>query len=193
MEARHQKAALQMLVVVASHNPVKKAAVSQAFQSEYGAANIEIVAVDAKSGVSNQPRGDTETRSGAINRATDAAAKQQDADFYVGLEGGVDLFDDKLMAFAWIAIRHSSGEMSTVRSVSLPLPDAVRDLVAEGLELGAANDQVFSTINSKQKGGAFGLLTEGRITRESVYGQATSIALIPFVHELFVSTAQQNG
>ena len=73
----------------------------------------------------------------------------------------------------------------------LPLPDAVRDLVNDGLELGTANDRVFSKVNSKQKGGAFGLLTNGRMTRESVYAQSISIALIPFVHESFSSTVKQ--
>ncbi|MDE0755593.1 MAG: inosine/xanthosine triphosphatase [Woeseiaceae bacterium] len=180
-----------MLVVVASHNPVKKAAVRQAFADQFGAENFDLVAIAAESGVGDQPYGDTETRMGAINRATDAAAKQPQADFCVGLEGGVDEIDGKLMAFAWMAIRHSSGNISRVRSVTLPLPDAVRDLVNDGLELGTANDRVFSKVNSKQKGGAFGLLTNGRMTRESVYAQSISIALIPFVHESFSSTVKQ--
>ena len=182
-----------MLVVVASHNPVKKAAVRQAFADQFGAENFDLLAVAAESGVSDQPRGDTETRTGAINRANDAAAKHPDADFCVGLEGGVDEIDGRLMTFAWMAIRHRSGDISKVRSVTLPLPDAVRDLVSGGLELGAANDRVFSKVNSKQKGGAFGLLTNGRITRESVYAQTVSIALIPFVHESFSSTVKQIG
>ena len=71
------------------------------------------------------------------------------------------------------------------RTVTLPLPDAVRDLVRDGMELGDANDRVFATTNSKQKGGAFGLLTNGRYTREGVYAQALTIALVPFVHELY--------
>ena len=181
-----------MLVVVASHNPVKKAAVRQAFADQFGAENFDVVAIAAESSVGDQPYGDTETRMGAINRATDAATHQPHADFCVGLEGGVDEIDGRLMAFAWIAIRQNGGYISSVRSVTLPLPDAVRDLVSEGLELGAANDKVFSEINSKQKGGAFGLLTNGRITRESVYAQTISIALIPFVHESFSPTVKQN-
>jgi non-canonical (house-cleaning) NTP pyrophosphatase len=65
------------------------------------------------------------------------------------------------------------------------MPPAVQRLVAEGLELGEANDRVFATTNSKQQGGAFGLLTGGRYTREGVYTQALVLALIPFVHELW--------
>ena len=39
--------------------------------------------------------------------------------------------------------------------------------------------------NSKQGGGAFGLLTDGLMTREGVYTQTLILALIPFVHELW--------
>ena len=61
----------------------------------------------------------------------------------------------------------------------------MQQLVNSGLELGEANDRVFSTLNSKQGGGAFGLLTDGLMTRESVYTQTLTLALIPFVHELW--------
>ena len=74
------------------------------------------------------------------------------------------------------------GSAGVARSLSLPLPPAVKRLVEDGLELGEANDRVFSTTNSKQQGGAFGLLTDGRMTREDVYADALSIALLPFTH-----------
>ena len=67
----------------------------------------------------------------------------------------------------------------------MPLPPAVRDLVTQGVELGDANDQVFATANSKQKGGAYGLLTNGRLTRESVYRDTLIVALTPFVNPLY--------
>jgi non-canonical (house-cleaning) NTP pyrophosphatase len=90
-----------------------------------------------------------------------------------------------LMAFAWMAIAAKDGPVSETRSVTLPLPPEVQELVFDGLELGEANDRVFSTLNSKQGGGAFGLLTDGLMTRESVYTQTLILALIPFVHELW--------
>ena len=40
-------------------------------------------------------------------------------------------------------------------------------------------DRVFATVNSKQGGGAFGLLTDGRYTREGIYRQTLELALIP--------------
>ena len=53
------------------------------------------------------------------------------------------------------------------------------------MELGEANDKVFSTVNSKHRGGAFGLLTDGLHTRESIYTQTLVMALIPFVNQLY--------
>jgi len=174
-----------MLVIVASHNPVKVAAVRQAFGAYFDASKMDLQSANVESGVGDQPQNDAETRRGAINRANAAAVVQPDADYCVGLEGGVEMIDDYLMAFAWMAIRAQTGRISAARTVTLPLPDAVRDLVRDGMELGDANDRVFATSNSKQKGGAFGLLTNGRYTREGVYAQALTIALVPYVHELY--------
>ena len=89
------------------------------------------------------------------------------------------------MAFAWMAVRGKTGIISEARSTTLPLPPAVKALVEGGMELGAANDQVFATVNSKQAGGAYGLLTDGLFTRESIYAQTLIIALIPFVNALY--------
>ncbi len=174
-----------MNIVVASHNPVKLEAARQAFSSRFPSANLELIPIDVESGVSEQPDGDEETRRGARNRVEEASRAYPDAEFWVGLEGGIATVDDQLMAFAWIAVRGRNGKIVDVKSVTLPLPPAVRELVASGLELGEANDQVFSTVNSKQRSGAYGLLTDGLYTRETIYSQTLIFALIPFVNELY--------
>jgi len=174
-----------MRVVVASHNPVKIRAVESAFAAQFPGTVIEPVPVAAESGVGEQPRSDSETRTGAVNRANHAFEIEPDAVFWVGLEGGIDVIDGQLMAFAWMAVRNQNGKMGEARTVTLPLPPAIKALIDSGLELGEANDQVFATLNSKQRGGAFGLLTGGLHTRESVYAEAVVMALVPFVSELY--------
>ena len=174
-----------MKIVVTSHNPVKIAAVRQAFHGQFPRVEIELVPVQVESGVSDQPMSDQETLQGAQNRVANARSAIPDADYWVGLEGGLDLFDGRLMAFAWMVVTSQGGRSSETRSVTLPLPPEVQTLVTEGLELGEANDRVFSTLNSKQAGGAYGLLSNGLMTRESVYTQTLVLALIPFVHELW--------
>ena len=175
----------RMKVVVTSHNPVKIAAVTEAFKVQFPGREVGIEALSVDSGVAEQPMSDAETRRGALNRVASAIEKAPAADFWVGLEGGLDFFDGRLMAFAWMSVSDRNGCNSTTRTVTLPLPPRVQELVREGLELGEANDRVFSTLNSKQGGGAFGLLTDGLMTREGIYTQTLILALIPFVHELW--------
>lgn len=175
-------------VVVTSYNPVKIAAVREAFLTQFPLREVQTVALDVDSGVAGQPMSDEETRQGARNRVAHARLKISDADYWVGLEGGLDYFDHHLMAFAWMVVASADNRSSETRSATLPLPPEVQELVSNGLELGEANDRVFSTLNSKQGGGAYGLLTNGLMTRESVYTQTLILALIPFVHELWDST-----
>jgi len=174
-----------MKVVVASGNPVKLRAAQTAFEQQFPGQPINCVGVDVNSGVGEQPLSDDETHRGAINRAHNASGKRPRADYWVGLEGGVDTFNGQLMTFAWMAVLGPGGRIGTARTVTLPLPPAVKERVEKGMELGEANDQVFSTRNSKQQGGAFGLLTDGRYTREGVYAETLTIALVPFVNRLY--------
>jgi inosine/xanthosine triphosphatase len=172
-------------VIVASKNPVKIGATNEAFATVFPGASIDVSGVDVDSGVGEQPDSDAKTREGARARALKASEAEPDADFWVGLEGGVEVIDGQLMAFAWMAVKGPKGDVSESRSATLPLPPAVKELVESGMELGEANDRVFSTVNSKQGGGAYGLLTDGRYTRESIYAQTLIIALTPFVNRLY--------
>lgn len=174
-----------MKVVIASHNPVKIRAVKTAFSLQFPKNNCKFLPVQVKSGVRDQPRSDDETRQGACNRAENARSQQPDADVWVGLEGGVETLNDQLIAFAWMSVLGPGGKRGEARTTSLQLPPAVKVLVDKGMELGDANDKVFSTIDSKHQGGAFGLLTNGLYTRESVYTEAMVMALIPFANELY--------
>lgn len=179
-----------MKVVVASINPVKIGAARAAFAALFPARGVDISGIEVESGAGDQPDSDAKTRLGARARALQAYLAEPGADFWVGLEGGVDVFDGQLMAFAWMAVKGRRGDISEARSATLPLPPAVKELVDAGLELGEANDRVFATANSKQGGGAYGLLTDGRYTREGIYAQTLIIALTPFVNRLYPQFAQ---
>ncbi len=174
-----------MKVVVASKNPVKIEASRAAFAALLPDAALQMSSISIDSGVSDQPTSDEETRRGAKNRAANARDISPDADFWVGLEGGIEVVEEQLIAFAWMTVLGSNGQLSSARSATLPLPPSVRKLIDAGLELGEANDRVFATANSKQGGGAYGLLTDGLYTRESVYTQTLILALLPFVNELY--------
>lgn len=141
------------------------------------------LAVGAQSDVSDQPMGDTETLTGARNRIHNARKLMPDCDFYCGLEGGCALEPETgdMACFAWIVVQDRDGQREgRGKTGVLYLPPEVAKLVKGGMELGHANDSVFSQLNSKHKGGAVGLLTDGAVTRHLYYEQAAILALIPF-------------
>ncbi len=139
----------------------------------------EVSGVKVPSGVAEQPMSDDEARRGAINRAENAS-KEQPADFWVGLEGGVEDHNGEMRACAWIAIKSKEGKIGTGRTGTFILPAKVRELVMQGIELGTADDRVFGRTNSKQENGAVGILTGDVITRTANYAGAVILALIPF-------------
>jgi len=170
-------------VVVASKNPVKKQAVLDGFLSYFD--EVEVEGVNCESGVSDQPMSDKETKSGATNRVENIKRNFPEADYWVGIEGGIEKMGKGLTAFAWVVVE-SSENYGEARTTSFLLPAKVAQLIEQGYELGAANDIIFDEKNSKQKNGAVGLLTKNKISRTELYLQAVQLALIPFVNpELF--------
>ncbi|MFC6999938.1 inosine/xanthosine triphosphatase [Rufibacter roseus] len=166
-------------VVVASTNPVKVKAALAGLQRMFPDEIFEAEPISVPSGVADQPMTDEETLQGAYNRVKNARAAIAGADFYIGLEGGVAPMLGELATFAWIVVC-SENKTGKARSGTFFLPKQVTELVAQGVELGTANDQIFSQVNSKQKGGAVGILTDGVLDRKELYEQAVLLALVPF-------------
>lgn len=166
-------------VIIASRNPVKIDAVRMAFTAMFPEEDFAFEGVSVPSGVQDQPMDNRETLAGAFNRAGNAKGKFTDADFWIGIEGGVEKAGNDLGAFAWIVIEtlHKTGK---ARTGTFFLPKKILHLIEEGKELGEADDLLFGHTNSKQKNGAVGILTGNAIDRTSLYSQAVVLALIPF-------------
>ncbi|HGY9581268.1 TPA: inosine/xanthosine triphosphatase [Vibrio harveyi] len=164
-------------VVIASLNPAKIKAVESAFHSAFPEQKFEFIGVSVPSEVADQPMTNDETHLGALNRVRNAKAEITNADFYVGLEAGIE----GKVTFAWMVIE-SDTHRGESRSASLMLPPEVLQKLKYANELGDVMDEVFGTDNIKQKGGAIGLLTQNQLTRSSVYHQALILALIPFTN-----------
>jgi inosine/xanthosine triphosphatase len=166
-------------VIVASGNPVKVQATLNAFTRMFAPGQFEVDGARVPSGVGAQPMSDAETLRGAEQRAEAAEKQEERADFWVGIEGGVEENGGELLAFAWVVVR-SAGFSARGRSGSFVLPAPVSDLIRAGKELGEADDIVFGRRNSKQKEGALGLLTGKVIDRRELYEHAILLALVPF-------------
>lgn len=169
-------------VVVGSVNPVKLEAVRLAFEGMFPEEQFDVQGVVVPSGVPDQPGSSAETLKGANNRALACESAEPLADYWVGIEGGVDHFEPAgkdLFTFAWVVILDRE-RLGKARTGGFMLPPKVAEYIREGLELGDADDLVFGTTNSKQVNGAVGILTGDVLMRTSLYSSAVQLALIPF-------------
>lgn len=171
---------MTLLFAVGSQNPVKVQCVADAVMPYWPEA--QVVGVAAASGVAAQPRSDEEMFVGARNRAQWALRQTPDADFGVGLEGGVLEDAHGMWAYAWTVVVDSAGELGVGQTGRFLLPEGVARLVRSGMELGAADDLFFGRHNSKQQEGAIGILSDGRITRAALYQPAVTFALLRFLN-----------
>ncbi|QCR37241.1 inosine/xanthosine triphosphatase [Nissabacter sp. SGAir0207] len=171
-------------VVAATTNPAKIDAIKLAFEDIFGPESVRIEGIEVESGVPAQPMGSDETRSGARNRVTNARQLRPEADFWVGVEAGIE--DD--MTFAWMVIEdmHQRGES---RSASLMLPEVILREIRLGHELGEEMAKLSGIADVKRKGGAIGIFTAGVLTRTRVYHQALVLALAPFHNEVYQARA----
>lgn len=170
------------LVIVGSKNPVKLDCTNEAFSQAF-ATEFLVNGVNAASQVSEQPIGDAETLLGAINRVKNAKMAFPEADYWIGIEGGIANDEFGMNAFAWIYIEDKSGLSGKAKTGTFYLPKGIAQLINSGMELGHADDQFFAKENSKQQGGSVGILTHGVVDRKAYYTQAIILALIPFLNK----------
>ena len=168
-------------IIVSSTNPVKLESVRVGFGRIFVHEGFTVEGCQVQSGVSNQPLSDEETLQGARNRVIAAMREKPNADYWVGIEGGIASIAGDLAAFAWIVVR-SPTLTGKSRTGTFVLPEPVSILIQQGKELGEADDLVFQKQNSKQANGAIGLLTNGVIDRTTLYAEAVVLALVPFVN-----------
>lgn len=167
-------------VIVASTNPVKLAAVRQGF-GPFFSSDLRIDGQPVDTGVSEQPMTDAETLRGAHTRAANARSAFPEADFWVGIEGGVQERQGYFEAFGWVVVLSPTGH-SEARSATFLLPEALADALRQGHELGPATDQLFGGHNTKHHAGTIGMLSREVILRDELYRHPVVMALLPFLN-----------
>lgn len=168
-----------MKIIIASRNPIKINATKLAFEQMFPNKVFQFEGVSISSDISDQPMSNNETLKGAINRSNNAKLEYMDADYWIGIEGGVEKKGNEMQVFAWIFIQSKEME-GKARTATFDLPKKIIELIDSGMELGDADDIIFNRKNSKQKNGAVGILTKDLIDREKYYTHAIIMALIPF-------------
>ncbi len=166
-------------VIVASKNPVKVQSTRTGFLSFFPNMDWDVQGYSIPSGVSDQPMSDEETLQGAMNRAQEAKKQHPDACFWVGIEGGCAIQDQRMWVFAWVVVC-SHGRISKAKTSMFALPEDISKLVQEGIELGTATDMFFGKENTKHSQGVVGMLSKGLIDRTQYYVQPMILALTSF-------------
>lgn len=170
-------------VYIGSANPVKIECTRKGFAEvfhDHDAFQFNGVSVD--SGIRDQPMTSKETLQGAKNRAFQLKDRYPEGDYFVGIEGGVQVFEGEMEAFAWVVIINHE-RIGKAQTSTFQLPPKIVTLIEQGVELGHADDIVFRRDNSKQGNGAVGILTEDVIDRVEYYRHAVILALIPFINK----------
>jgi len=173
-----------MKILIGSQNPVKIEAVKDAFTLFYK--EIEVIGISVNSNVPAQPV-NNQTFEGAKNRALELqkinSKKDLQANFFIGIEGGIQENYGRWFAFGAVCIINNKEKISYGTSAHFELPELITKRLLNGEELGFVMDEIMQEENTKQKGGAISFFTNGKMSRKDLYVPGVISALVPFLHE----------
>lgn len=169
-------------VAVGSTNPVKLDAARAAASDVFDDASVTGVAVD--SGVSEMPDSHEEARQGARHRA-ERALKRSSHDVGLGPEGYVIDIDGTLYLSNWVVAVDADGTRGEGGGALVALPERIADRIRGGEELGPVIDEEVGRDGISEAEGTFGVLTDGRYTRQRAFADAVHCALTPLVQDTF--------
>lgn len=196
----------KIVIAVGSTRRPKLGAVSEALKTIGSnldpGAEFEIVGVEAPSGVSHTPLTRNEIMEGARNRAHAllemSRARQEWRHYFVGLEGGLDVIEQRGERFVflenWAYVLNSQGRGAFGQSGSVLLPpELVRSVVDDGIELGEAIDSFAGDRGIRDAQGAWGVLTKNAITRQDAFRVALINAFAPFYNAALYAQRRETG
>lgn len=169
-----------MKIAVGSINPSKLKAVKIVVRKIFPKA--QVIAVDVKSGVSNQPKSDDESVRGALNRAK-AALKKSGADFAIGMEGGMHKINNDYFECGWVAVIDNKGNIGLGSSARYMLSAKITKKLLSGRELAHVMDELTGEKDTGKKGGAMGILTNNHLPRHIAYSHGVYFAFAPFISD----------
>jgi inosine/xanthosine triphosphatase len=179
-------------IAVGSTRRPKLAAVHEAIQ-EFGAVlapgvGFEVIGVEVESGVGHTPANREELMLGARQRAEAlvrlAPEKAETWRYFVGLEGGLDVIEEeggrRVLLESW-AYASDGRNGHYGRSGGVEVPEALaREVLEKGVELSAAIDRFAGQVGIRDAQGAWGVLSNGLISRTEAFRVAVIAAFAPF-------------
>ena len=172
------------------------------------AARFEIVAREVPSGVRETPLTRADSMAGARNRAEALLQIARDANlpwqFFVGLEGGLDVVEESAGAArddsnrrrvvflsSWAYVTDGSGRGAFGQSGAISLPESLAaEVLDRGVSLSVAIDALAARRGVRDAEGAWGVLTAGLITRRDSFRTAAINAFAPFFNASMYAAAE---
>jgi len=172
-----------VLVGVGTKNRSKVEGVRRGYELFFN--EVELIAVEAPSGVPPQPVGMDVIFKGALNRALTSLEMVSNAVHGVGVEAGVYEVNGRWFDVQVAAIVDRGGWVTYGLSPSFEIPEAFINKILSGEvpELEVIVDNYFKTRNIGECGGFIKLLTRGNVLREDLTYYAVVMALVPRVNE----------
>jgi inosine/xanthosine triphosphatase len=148
--------------------------------------SVEYILQKTESGVSDMPLSLEVTLEWARNRAMNLIKNGIDADFYVGIEGGVWPVLDRKVLGGTIYIINRAGEWHFGISQAMEVPDiVVKMLYEEGKELGPAMEALKGSVQSRSEEGSMGAWSDNMLVRKDEFSLAFKAAIAPFYNEYY--------
>ena len=139
-----------------------------------------------ESGISAMPLSMAETMEGAKNRAQNLKKKGIQADFYVGMEGGVTPIADKKYIFGTVYVENPAGEGHFGFSPMMEVPSIVeKKLYEEKLELGPVMSELAGILNIQSQNGSMSAWSEDMLKRNDEFEFAFKAAISPFYNKYY--------
>lgn len=170
-----------MKICVGSKNDAKIEGVDNAFNKVFNDFYIEGISTD--SGVRDTPLSIEETTQGAINRVN-SLCESTDADYFVGLEGGVYRNVHGIFVFGSCAIFHKNVMGVGMSSFTL-LPDSFyKPLFCDDVQLYSLASSLKSVDidKTRQSSGINGILSNGVYDRVDEFTDSCTVALTKIVN-----------
>jgi inosine/xanthosine triphosphatase len=147
---------------------------------------VKVTGIEVARKVSAQPI-EEETFEGAKNRALElkklSKEENLEADFFVGIEGGITKLYSKWFALGVACVIDNQGRIGYGVSPCFELPESIVEQLLSGSELGEVVEKISGKNNIRQKEGAIGFLSKGIMDRKTHYVHSLIAALVPFLNK----------
>ena len=172
-----------MKVCAGTRNPAKLAGIREAFEEFFGR-EVEVYGVGVESGVGDQPWGEEEVWKGALTRAKNAA-KECEADFYVGVESGIIERRGRYFVVNAVAVINGSRVFLGMGPWLELHPRLVRE-IKDRKEMEEVMEELTGVSEIGDKHGAVGVFTRGTMDRPAVTKFGTLAALAGYEQALML-------